>query len=86
MNIVQAIKCIKAQKTVRRANWSGDKFLYYVPAAYYPAITSIAKSIANDDGKVPYKEYIAIHCNDGAVGFYTPTQCDILANDWIILN
>ena len=86
MNIVEAIKCIKAQKTVRRVNWSGDKFLYYVPAAYYPAITSIAKSIANDDGKVPYKEYIAIHCKDGEVGFYTPTQCDILANDWVVLN
>ena len=86
MNIGGAIKCIKAQKSVRRANCSGDKFLYYVPAAYYPAITSIAKSIANDDGKVHYKEYIAIHCKDGEVGFYTPTQCDILANDWIVLN
>ena len=52
MNIVEAIKCIKAQKAVRRANWSGDKFLYYVPAAAYPAVTSIAKSIANNNGKV----------------------------------
>lgn len=86
MNIVEAIKCIKAQKPVRRANWSGDKFLYYVHAATYPAITNVAKSIANKEGKVPYKEYIAIHCKDGEVGFYTPTQCDILANDWIVLS
>lgn len=48
-------------------------------------MTSIAKSIANKEGKVPYKEYIAMYCNDGEVGFYTPTQCDILANDWIVL-
>lgn len=86
MNIVEAIKCIKAQKTVRRASWSGDKFLYYVPAAAYPAVTKVAKSIANKEGEVPYKEYIAIHCKDGEVGFYTPTQCDILSNDWIVLS
>ena len=86
MDIVEAIKLIKAQKKVRRANWSGDKFLYYVPAASYPAMTTIAKGIMNADGKVPYKEYIAIRCKDGEVGFYTPTQCDILANDWIVLN
>lgn len=85
MDIVEAIKCIKKQKTVCRANWNGDKFLYYVPAASYPAMTKIAKSIADDNGKVSYKEYIAIHCKDGEVGFYTPTQSDILANDWIVL-
>ena len=37
------------------------------------------------DGKVLYKEYIAIRCKDGDVGFYTPTQCDILAEDWKIM-
>ena len=85
MDIVEAIKCIKKQKIICRANWNDDKFLYYVPAAAYPAITKIAKSIADDNGKVSYKEYIAVHYKDGEVGFYTPTQSDILANDWIVL-
>ena len=85
MDIVEAIKCIKKQKTICRANWNGDKFLYYVPSASYSAMTNIAKSIADKDGKVLYKEYIAIHCKDGDVGFYTPTQCDVLAEDWKII-
>ena len=53
--------------------------------ASYPAMTDIAKSIADKDGKVLYKEYIAIRCKDGDVGFYTPTQCDILAEDWKVI-
>lgn len=76
---------LKLGKKVRRKCWSGDKFLYYVPSASYPAMTDIAKSIADKDGKVLYKEYIAIRCKDGDVGFYTPTQCDVLAEDWEIV-
>ena len=80
-----AIDLLKAGLAVRRKGWSGGKFLYYVPSASYSAITDIAKSIADKDGKILYKEYIAIRCKDGDVGFYTPTQCDILAEDWEIM-
>ena len=45
----------------------------------------IENSIADKDGKVLYKEYIAIRYKDGDVGFYTPTQCDILAEDWKVI-
>ena len=85
MKIQEMIEAIKNGKKVRRKGWSGDKFLYYVPSASYLAMTDIAKSIADKDGKVLYKEYIAIRCKDGDVGFYTPTQCDILAEDWEII-
>lgn len=79
------IEAIKNGKKVRREGWSRDKFLYYVPSASYPAMTDIAKSIADKDGKVLYKEYIAIHCKDSDVGLYTPTQCDIFAEDWEVV-
>lgn len=85
MEIQEMIKAIKNGKKVRRECWSGDKFLYYVPSASYPARTGIENSIADKDGKVLYKEYIAIRCKDGDVGFYTPTQCDILAEDWKVI-
>lgn len=39
----------------------------------------------NEERKVSYKEYIAIRCKDGDVGFYTPTQCDVLAKDWEVV-
>lgn len=87
MNILGMIEAIKDGQKCRRECWSGDKFVYYVPSARYDAMTDIAKSIMDEDGKVPYKEYIAIRCKDGEVGFYTPTQCDLFANDWkVIIN
>lgn len=82
MNITEMIANIKAGQKARRSCWPGDKFLYYIPAASYPAMTDVAKSFMDESGKVAYKEYIAIRCKDGEVGFYTPTQCDILADDW----
>ena len=85
MKIQEMIEAIKNGKKVRRECWSGDKFLYYVPSASYPARTGIENSIADKDGKVLYKEYIAIRCKDGDVGFYTPTQCDVLAEDWKVI-
>ena len=86
VNFGKAINLLKSGLAVRRKCWSGNKFLYYVPMASYQAMTNIAKSIANKDGKVLYKEYIAIRCKDGDVGFYTPTQCDVLADDWEVVS
>lgn len=82
MNWNNALASMKAGKVVRRANWSGNKFLYYVPSARYVAMTDVAKKIADSDGKVNYKEYIAIHTKEGSVGYYATTQCDVLADDW----
>lgn len=82
VNFGGAIALLKAGHAVKRKSWSGSKFLYYIPSASYPAMTDVAKSIMNEERKVSYKEYIAIRCKDGDVGFYTPTQWDVLANDW----
>lgn len=85
INFGGAIQALKIGLAVRRKSWSGGKFIYYVPSASYPAMTDVAKSIMNEEGKVSYKEYIAIRCKDGDVGFYTPTQCDVLAEDWEVV-
>lgn len=34
---------------------------------------------------LPYKVGDKVSCKDGDVGFYTPTQCDILAEDWKVI-
>lgn len=85
MTFGKAIEVLKQGKVARRTSWSGNKFLYYVPANSYPATTDIAKEIADTNGNVKYKGYIAIRCKDGEVGFYTPTQCDVFAEDWEVL-
>lgn len=41
----EAIKALKNGKKVAREGWNGKgMFLYYVPAASYPAMTEIAKA------------------------------------------
>lgn len=32
-----------------------------------------------------YTNTYGLFCKDGDVGFYTPTQCDILADDWEVV-
>lgn len=58
-------------------------FIQLIMAIFMGMYTS--SSYSDKDGKVLYKEYIAIRCKDGDVGFYTPTQCDILAEDWKVI-
>ena len=82
MHISLMIKCIKIGHKCRRKSWKDKRFIYYVPAAKYDAVTDVAKSMMDTYGKVAYKEYIAIKNNDGEVGFYTPTQEDLFATDW----
>ena len=81
-NIIEVIKY--GNKCTRRG--LNGAYIYYVGENKYEAFTDIGKEIANKyvDGKVSYKPYIAIVCNDGLVMPWTPTQEDILANDWII--
>lgn len=45
------IKAIKSGKKCRREGWSGDKFIYYVPAARYNAMTEAAKTFMNNEWK-----------------------------------
>ena len=81
MNIYEAMRAIKAGKKVYRDAWN-ESFIYYVPAASYPAQTNVAKELFQDK-LVPYAEYIAIYnILECIVRIYQPTQEDILAEDW----
>jgi len=82
MNISQAVELMRAGKSVTRESWNDGSFIYLVPANEYPAITDIAKSIAKENGKVPYLEYIARATKLG-IAIYSPTCDDILSDDWV---
>lgn len=78
---------IKLGQKVTRSKWENKNvFLYYVPHGRYDAKTDAAKSFAAEDGKVDYGDYIAIRTEDGYVIPYTPTQDDLLADDWELVD
>lgn len=78
MTWTEALGLMKSGKAVKRPGWSGNKFLYYVPA-----MTTSSKKFADKDGRVQFKEFIAIHTKEGMVGLYATTQCDMLASNWV---
>lgn len=69
-----------------RRNWNGpNQYIYYVPAGRYDAITDAAKEIADEDGKVSYRPYLALKTVDGSIATWVPSISDLLANDWYIV-
>lgn len=79
-----ALKIIQRGKRVSRRNWNGKgQFIYYVPEGKYPPCTkAAAKFCVDENGKVPYRDYIAIKTVDGSVVPWVATQTDLLAKDW----
>lgn len=86
MNFGQAIEALKEGKKVCRSGWNGKgMFLYYVPAASYPAMTEIAKGEWGDGALVPYTAYLALKTVSGDVVPWSASQTDILSEDWEIV-
>lgn len=83
MDFGMAIDKMRAGARVQREGWNGKgMFLYYIGADKYPAKTEIAKTIADDEGKVPYGAYVALKTVNGTVIPWTPNMLDMLATDW----
>lgn len=82
-----AIALLKAERKVTRYKWNNKNvFVYYVSPGRYDAKTDVAKSFAAEDGKVDYGAYIAIRTADGYVIPWTPTQDDLLSDDWEVID
>ena len=80
-----AIHLLKMGKKVMRAGWNGKgMFVYYVPAASYPAGRNSKSTMAGEfaDDMVPYREYLALKTAQNDVSTWAPSVSDALAEDW----
>lgn len=86
MNFGEALNLIKNGQRVARRGWNGrGMFMYYVPAAKYPANRNelaVMEPFADADGMVSYNAYMAIKNVDGTVSTWVPSVNDCLAEDW----
>lgn len=80
-----AISAVKSGRKVTRTSWPDGVFVYFVPAASYPAQTGIAKAHFGENAMVPYMAYLAIKRLDGQVCMFNPGMDSILADDWKVL-
>ena len=89
MNIGKAIEIMKDGEKVCRLGWNGnDMFIYYVPAAKYPASGNTLGTMKGrySDDLVPYQEYVAMKTEDGTIVPWLCSQSDLLATDWELYN
>ena len=88
MNFGHALDALKVGRKVARAGWNGKgMFLYYVPAASYPAQRNTLKTLAGmfPDDMVPYCAYIAMKTAQDNVVPWLASQTDMLAEDWTVI-
>lgn len=83
-----AIVAMKAGKRVARSGWNGkNMYLYYVPAASYPAQYNETHQMRGEfpDDMVPYQAYIAMKTVQGTVVPWLASQTDMLSDDWTVI-
>ncbi|NML34529.1 DUF2829 domain-containing protein [Paraburkholderia sp. G-4-1-8] len=81
-----ALDALKRGQRVARRGWNGaGQFVYFVPAASYPAQTGAAKAHFGEGSMVPYEAYLAIKRADDTVCVFVPGMDSILADDWLIV-
>lgn len=69
MDFSEALKLLKQGATIRRASWRRNKQI----------------KLIHDDRPDLVLPYIRIVTKDNRVSVYTATNCDILADDWVLL-
>lgn len=83
-----AVEALKKGLKVARSGWNGKSmFLYYVPAAAYPAQRNSLGTMLGQfpDDMVPYGAYIAMKTAQNNVVPWLASQTDVLATDWSIV-
>lgn len=88
MTFGQAIEALKLGEKVARKGWNGKgMFLYYVPAASYPAQRNEKGTMLGvfPNDMVPYCAYIAMKTAQDNVVPWLVSQSDVLAEDWILV-
>ena len=83
-----ALTLVKLGDKLQRKGWNGSgMYIYYVPAASYPAQRNSKATMAGEfvDDMVPYREYLALKTAQGDVSTWAPSVSDALAEDWQVV-
>ncbi len=78
----EAIIEVKDGKKFTRLAWTGD-FIFLVPGSTFQVNRKPLLGIYPEGTEVTYHAHIDIVREDGVVMPWTPTQNDILTDDWI---
>lgn len=88
VDIGEAIRWVKNGGKFIRKGWNSDKqYVYYVPAAAYPAHRNVNGTMVGEyeNDMIEYNHYLAIKTPDGTVSTWAPSCADALATDFILI-
>lgn len=88
MNWNEALEKMKQGAKVKRLNWSGKKFIFYIPTMSYQNDGKKINPLFNILGRntIVMSAGVFISTKEGTIGYYATTQCDMLADDWVEYN
>ncbi len=83
MNFSDALNDIKAGKLLTRAGWNGKgMFVFLVDGSEFEVNRAPLNRIFETGTKVTYRSHIDMKYADGAIGVWSPSQGDLMAQDW----
>ena len=86
MTFDEALKWMHQGQKVARAGWPcRGMFLYIVPGSHFTVNRWPLMGILPEGTPVTYKPHIDMRFADGEFGVWTPTQDDILEDDWEVV-
>ena len=79
----RALELLWGGHRVARKGWSAaNAFVYLVPGSTFSVSRPPLKGILKDGTVVQYRPHLDMHCADGSCVPWTPTQLDLLTDDW----
>ena len=91
MNFGEALIALKAGRAIARSAWKGgtgrDAFLLLIPGSTFEVSEGRPMAAHFSPGtKVSYHGHIDMKTASGYVMPWTPTQADLLEEDWMVLS
>lgn len=83
----EAIQALKSGKRVARKGWNGkDMFLFLVGGSTFKVNRAPLLGIYPEGTEIRYQSHIDMKTTNGTVVPWLPSQTDILAEDWALVD
>lgn len=77
-----ALSLIKSGKKAGRRGWKNIKFIFLVPGSVFTVNRAPLNQFYAEGTQIKYNSHIDVVGTDDSVGVWTPTNFDVLSEDW----
>ena len=87
MNFSEALTFIKDGRRLARVGWNGSgMFVYLVAGSQFIVNRAPLISMFPEGTEITYRPHIDLKAVDGSCGVWSPSNSDVLADDWILVD